>query len=174
MTWTPERTERLVSLWKEGYSAAQIAGKIGGVSREAVLGKIWRLGLTGTARAGSTNMLARVVDGKMKVRRANTRTVAPSGEVREGPQWKDEPLPPEPPKPAQVVRLADLEANQCRFPFSDPKAPDFGFCGCSTPPGASYCEAHMRVCFTAYEPKRSKQWGEVSRRIKMALEETAE
>src|ERR671938_19827 len=52
VTWTDERVEILVKLWNEGLSASQIAAEIGGnVSRNAVIGKVHRLGLSGRVKA---------------------------------------------------------------------------------------------------------------------------
>ena len=49
MNWTDERVEKLKKLWSEGLSASQIAAQLGGVSRNAVIGKVHRLGLSGRA-----------------------------------------------------------------------------------------------------------------------------
>ena len=50
--WTDERVDRLKKLWSEGLSASQIAAQLGGVSRNAVIGKVHRLNLPGRAKAG--------------------------------------------------------------------------------------------------------------------------
>lgn len=52
-TWNDERVEQLKKLWAEGKSASQIAAEIGGISRNAVIGKVHRLGLAGRPKAGS-------------------------------------------------------------------------------------------------------------------------
>lgn len=54
MNWTDERVERLKKLWAEGLSASQIAAQLGGVSRNAVIGKVHRLNLPGRAKSGGT------------------------------------------------------------------------------------------------------------------------
>ena len=54
MNWTDERVEKLKKLWSEGLSASQIAAQLGGVSRNAVIGKVHRLSLPGRAKAGGT------------------------------------------------------------------------------------------------------------------------
>uniref|UniRef100_UPI0028AB0CB5 GcrA family cell cycle regulator n=1 Tax=Shinella sp. TaxID=1870904 RepID=UPI0028AB0CB5 len=59
MNWTDERVERLKKLWAEGLSASQIAAQLGGVSRNAVIGKVHRLNLPGRAKAGGTQATAR-------------------------------------------------------------------------------------------------------------------
>ena len=52
MAWTDERVARLTKLWAEGLSASQIAADLGDVSRNAVIGKVHRLGLSGRAKPG--------------------------------------------------------------------------------------------------------------------------
>src|ERR1700737_1309177 len=52
-TWTDERVELLKKLWGDGLSASQIAGELGGITRNAVIGKVHRLGLSGRAKAPS-------------------------------------------------------------------------------------------------------------------------
>jgi GcrA cell cycle regulator len=52
MNWTDERVEKLKKLWADGLSASQIAAQLGGVSRNAVIGKVHRLNLPGRAKSG--------------------------------------------------------------------------------------------------------------------------
>src|ERR1044072_8103828 len=59
MNWTDERVEKLKKLWSEGLSASQIAAQLGGVSRNAVIGKVHRLSLPGRAKAGGAATTAR-------------------------------------------------------------------------------------------------------------------
>ena len=59
MNWTDERVEKLKKLWSEGLSASQIAAQLGGVSRNAVIGKVHRLALPGRAKAGGNATAAR-------------------------------------------------------------------------------------------------------------------
>ena len=54
MTWTDERVEQLKKLWSDGLSASQIAAELGGITRNAVIGKVHRLGLSGRTKAPST------------------------------------------------------------------------------------------------------------------------
>jgi len=55
-TWTDERVEQLKKLWADGLSASQIAGELGGITRNAVIGKVHRLGLSGRAKAPSSSV----------------------------------------------------------------------------------------------------------------------
>ena len=54
MTWTDERVETLKKLWTDGLSASQIAAELGGITRNAVIGKVHRLGLSGRAKSPSS------------------------------------------------------------------------------------------------------------------------
>src|SRR5580700_2309548 len=54
MSWTDERVELLKKLWSDGLSASQIAAELGGITRNAVIGKVHRLGLSGRAKSTST------------------------------------------------------------------------------------------------------------------------
>ncbi len=51
MTWTDERVEQLKKLWEDGLSASQIAAELGSITRNAVIGKVHRLGLSGRAKS---------------------------------------------------------------------------------------------------------------------------
>ena len=91
MGWTDERVELLKKLWNEGLSASQIAGRLGGVTRNAVIGKVHRLGLSGrvtpTRTLGTRRPRTRTATAPRRVVRP--RTVAPAGQTR--PQWGWEP-----------------------------------------------------------------------------------
>ena len=54
MSWTDERVELLKKLWADGLSASQIAAELGGITRNAVIGKVHRLGLSGRAKSASS------------------------------------------------------------------------------------------------------------------------
>lgn len=72
MNWTDERVEKLKKLWSEGLSASQIAAQLGGVSRNAVIGKVHRLSLPGRAKAGGTTTAARTPKRQTSAPRART------------------------------------------------------------------------------------------------------
>ena len=71
MAWNDERVELLKKLWAEGLSASQIAGRLGGVTRNAVIGKVHRLGLSG-----------RATTSRMKIMRPRQRAVPAGGGKR--------------------------------------------------------------------------------------------
>jgi GcrA cell cycle regulator len=54
LTWSDDRVEQLKKLWEAGLSASQIAAELGNVTRNAVIGKVHRLGLSGRAKSPST------------------------------------------------------------------------------------------------------------------------
>ena len=70
MSWTDERVELLKKLWSEGLSASQIAAQLGGVTRNAVIGKVHRLSLSGRAKPASSSP---------RPRKVRTATLEPIG-----------------------------------------------------------------------------------------------
>jgi GcrA cell cycle regulator len=145
--WTDERVAALKRLWAEGQSASQIAARIGGVSRNAVIGKVHRLGLASRA----TRQRSRP---PRPAKRPREQDRVPMGEtswpvlvvfppvkafVPARPVVEVADVPP-----ALRVKLLDLHDGQCRWPFGDPKTADFGFCGCPQRHGSSFCENHHR------------------------------
>lgn len=131
MAWNEERVDLLKKLWSEGLSCSVMAMRLGGVTRNAVIGKVHRLGLSG-----------RVTTQRMKYRkRARAKKIRTDGRVF-APTFAREPLPPEPSRPKKLFTLDSLTDSQCRFPYGDPKTVEFGFCGCEKMPGSSFCPGH--------------------------------
>lgn len=137
-SWTDERVDQLTILWREGLSASAIARALGGVTRNAVIGKIHRLGLDG-----------RVVParpGRRKSRSVGTRRRAvrlrPAAVLRPWPEVV-EPLPA-----AGLADMVSVGPHACRWPLGDPKAPGFTLCGRLAVRGA-YCGPHGAL---AYRP----------------------
>ena len=131
MAWNEERVDLLKKLWSEGLSCSVMAMRLGGVTRNAVIGKVHRLGLSG-----------RVTTQRMKYRkRARAKKIRTDGRVF-APTFAREPLPPEPSRPKKLFTLDSLTDSQCRFPYGDPKTVEFGFCGCEKMPGSSFCAGH--------------------------------
>ena len=154
MGWTDERVDTLKKLWQDGLSASQIAKQLGGVTRNAVIGKVHRLGLSGRAIPSKP---ARPVFKAPRPQRA--AAAAPSA-----PRRIAEPVEAEAAAPVPVpVRYVDeapgsatvltLGAHMCKWPIGDPSSDGFTFCGrrCSDGP---YCTEHARV---AYQPAQSKK-----------------
>ncbi len=137
--WTDEAVETLKRLWGEpDFSAARIAQRLG-VTRNAVLGKIHRLGLS-KPRASRPPVARLAAARPRRPARAcaSTRLPAPS----------PKPLKPTAPEigPGLVARLEDLPRRACHWPLGDPLAPDFAFCGRSVETGP-YCPAHAAIAY---------------------------
>jgi GcrA cell cycle regulator len=142
LPWTPERVETLTCLWRRGVSARQIAKALGGVSRNAVIGKVHRLGLSGRARPTAPG---RKPAKTLRPQRCGRRRVAP----RRGTAAPAIEIAAAGPGLATVETVS---AHACRWPIGDPKADDFSLCGRPATQGA-YCAAHAAA---AYRPLARK------------------
>lgn len=167
MNWTDERVERLKRLWAEGLSASQIAAQLGGVSRNAVIGKVHRLNLPGRAKAGGNSSAARPAKRPAQTQRpasfqnrpaasTTTRTVtraAGATMLKEEVEAYEE---VEVRRSLNVVvpisrrlALTELTERTCKWPIGDPMKDDFHFCGCEIADSAPYCTYHAKL---AYQP----------------------
>jgi GcrA cell cycle regulator len=161
MSWTDERVELLKKLWSDGLSASQIAGELGGITRNAVIGKVHRLGLSGRAKSPSstaprqrkprshTHML-RVSRPSM---RGNTALAhAFEYEVAEEPELLDNVIPI-----GQRRTILELTEDTCRWPIGDPGSADFFFCGGPSLTGLPYCSYHSRVAYQPANVRRDRR-----------------
>jgi GcrA cell cycle regulator len=187
MSWTDERVETLKSMWSDGKSASQIAKELGGVTRNAVIGKVHRLGLSN--RVGGENEEAAappepvadqarepVLDAPPQPAAAPARPAAKDP----GPPVRPKPVPgqPTPPqataseisaealanlaeiaKKARRLSLMQLTERTCKWPVGDPATDDFWFCGLPTVPGKPYCETHVAVAFQPMSARRDRRAG---------------
>lgn len=153
--WTPEKCELLAKLWAEGLSCSQIAARIGGVSRNAVIGKRVRLGLPERKNPNYAGQRSRRSHDVSK-RAAAKKSPAPRREPVARPKSHALFGAPEPFVPADgelVIPLNErqtvvtLENHHCRWPIGDPQEADFHFCGKSKVAGLPYCEFHARRAF---------------------------
>jgi len=150
MGWTDERVATLKKLWLEGLSASQIAKQLGGVTRNAVIGKVHRLGLSGRAAPSQPARPA------FKPQRVARPVVAAQPVVRRAVAVPPQPLPEpihriEQPGSATVLTLG---AHMCKWPIGDPSSDGFSFCGRRTGgDDGPYCIEHARV---AYQPAVKK------------------
>jgi GcrA cell cycle regulator len=169
MSWSLEQDARLKSLFRQNLSASQIAVELGcGLSRNAVIGRIHRLGLSGkrsrlrssglaqcAARIGRNSRddaeLKRRIENRQSARQAdrpkpkNTRASALDetfGMVADG--VIDLPADYSP----DAVTFADLRFYQCRWPMGDPRTAEFLFCGSACADGFVYCNRHARIAYT--------------------------
>jgi GcrA cell cycle regulator len=147
-TWTEERVEQLRDCINAGLTCSQIAGEIG-VSRNAVIGKIHRLGLAPGRPAATPR--ERLRGGEA---RGPRRRFTQSGILRalfaQAPPRSD--VAAAPMESAARCSLFELKQGKCRWPISDPGEADFGFCGNDAMRSMSYCAGHARM---AYNVKRS-------------------
>ena len=165
MAWTDERVEILKKLWTEGLSASQIANRLGGVTRNAVIGKVHRLGLSGrttTSRAKAPRPRRRAAPkttsrggGGVFRSQGNTALKAyyeadPDAEPNLVPAPVEELVIPL----HERASILTLKENMCRWPIGDPGEDDFHFCGRSSDQGTPYCEFHSRV---AYQPPQARR-----------------
>ena len=153
LTWSDDRVEQLKKLWEAGLSASQIAAELGNVTRNAVIGKVHRLGLSGRAKSPSTAAprprKPRPAPQMMRVARPMTRgntalAQAFEVEVEVDPIAHDNVVPM-----SQRLSLLELNEATCHWPVGDPSSPDFFFCGGRSLTGLPYCAHHSRI---AYQP----------------------
>ena len=152
MGWTDERVELLKKLWQDGLSASQIAKQLGGVTRNAVIGKVHRLGLSG--RAAPSKPARTVFKAPRPARPVTAAPSAPRRIADASTALVAAPTPSryvdETPGTATVLTLG---AHMCKWPIGDPSLDNFTFCGRRSGDGP-YCEEHARV---AYQPSQAKK-----------------
>lgn len=167
MSWTDERVEMLRKLWNEGLSASQVAAEIGaGITRNAVIGKIHRLGLSQRAKTPVATR-PRVAKPPRPQQQAPVRTAgggAPCvvGNVALALSPRVLPTPQERPQEEVVIPLTErvtimeLREAMCRWPIGDPTSPEFRFCGARSPGGGGspYCGFHAQI---AYQPVQDRR-----------------
>ncbi len=170
MSWTDERVELLRKLWLDGLSASRIAAELeGGVTRNAVIGKVHRLGLSGREK------------GAMPINAARPRVKAPLNaptcepvveehgptmEMRGNTALALQPRPMTVPQIQRAlanvlvpmtehVTIMELRESMCRWPMGDPTSAEFRYCGGRTPAGEGpYCPLHSRM---AYQPAQDRR-----------------
>ena len=144
MSWNDEKVSKLKELWGKGNTASQIAEIIGGISRNAVIGKAHRLNL-------SAKIKTRVANTGNKVISNNQNNL---DKLKKGRKSKfksliiEKDFEPENPK-----QLEELDENSCKWPICHPDEKTFYFCGRSSLKDFSYCKLHLLY---AYQPKGKK------------------
>ena len=145
MSWNEEKVKKLKELWGKGNTASQIAEIIGGISRNAVIGKAHRLNLSAkikTRTAASNQNFENSLEEK-------------NNKVKRGRKSKfksliiEKDFEPENPK-----QLEELDENSCKWPIGHPDEKSFYFCGRSSLKDFSYCKLHLLY---AYQPKGKKE-----------------
>ena len=144
MSWTDEKVAKLKELWGKGSTASQIAEIIGGISRNAVIGKAHRLNLSAkikTRTATTSENFENSLDNKTVKTKRGRRSKFRSLII-------DKDFEPENPK-----QLEELDDNTCKWPIGHPDEENFYFCGRSSLKDFSYCKLHLLY---AYQPKGKK------------------
>lgn len=168
MNWTDERVELLKKLWAEGLSASQIAAQLGGVSRNAVIGKVHRLKLSGRGRttaAPARQKKASSAPAASKPVRAAApaRSAAPTiGATALQVQFDAGPVARQQLRSSDNVvvpisrrlDLTQLTERTCKWPNGDPLSEDFHFCGNEAGESGPYCAYHARLAFQPASERR--------------------
>ena len=184
MSWTDERVDVLKKMWGEGQSASVIAKELGGVTRNAVIGKVHRLGLSNrvtstTAKPTAKDKAKAGMKAKPAVPAAPPKPILAPETVRITPPAvrkiipAGQPLPPQPSaneispealakvseveKTAKRISLMELTEKTCKWPVGDPATDDFWFCGLAVKTGKPYCEAHVGVAFQPMSSRRDRR-----------------
>ena len=144
MSWTDEKVNKLKELWGKGQTASQIAEIIGGVSRNAVIGKAHRLNLSSKIKTRASVQIQRnslKTDNnqiKLKGRRSKFRSFLLDKNF----------------EPAKNLTLEELTEETCKYMEGNPDEKDASFCGRKTVEKFSYCPLHLMVVF---QPKGKKE-----------------
>ncbi|AEI94993.1 MULTISPECIES: GcrA family cell cycle regulator [Roseobacter] len=186
MSWTDERVELLKKMWGEGQSASQIAKELGGVTRNAVIGKVHRLGLSNRATTSTkTETKAKAAPKADTKPKPTPKPAEPAAKAAPEPAAPKplparkqiipagQPLPPQPSaneispealakvsaieKKAKRLTLMELTERTCKWPVGDPATDDFWFCGLTVQQGKPYCEAHVGVAFQPMSSRRDRR-----------------
>jgi len=145
MSWTDEKVSKLKELWGKGNTASEIAKIIGGISRNAVIGKAHRLNLSAKikTRAAASNQNFQNTLGEKNIKLKRNRKSKFKSLII------DKNFEPENP-----IQLEELDEDSCKWPIGHPDEKSFYFCGRSSLKDFSYCKLHLLY---AYQPKGKKE-----------------
>ena len=167
MSWTDERVELLRQLWLDGKSASQISAQLGhGVTRNAVIGKVHRLGLAGRAKSPSSSasppraasaprMSQRPAasSARTAVRGATALALASEPMLDTRPVFQEDDVV----VPMSLrVTIIDLKEAMCRWPLGDPTSAEFRYCGSPAASGP-YCAHHGKLAYQPVQDRRRER-----------------
>lgn len=163
MSWTDERVEQLKKMWLDGLSASQIAGELAnGITRNAVIGKVHRLGLSGRVKS-NVPVPARPRPKAEDQERAPNLPIS-HGNLALSADVRPAPAPAPAPRASgsdvvipicERVSIMELRESMCRWPLGDPTSADFRYCGAKMQVGLGpYCAHHARI---AYQPAQDRR-----------------
>lgn len=148
--WTPDVDARMIGLREEGKTLTQVALVLG-MTRNAIASRLKRLGRSRPSK--EITRLERA--GRRRNPPRPPQPPKPPKPVKVAKTSKPEVVAPAPVHPIfPVVALSDLTLCMCRWPYGDPQAADFGFCGQPKREGSPYCPGHHAVAFIPLAPKR--------------------
>ena len=149
-------------LWQDGLSASQIAKQLGGVTRNAVIGKVHRLGLSGRATPSKPQRTV------FKAPRPARQVAQPSA-----PRRIAEPVAHAAPTPVRYVdekpgtaTVLTLGAHMCKWPIGDPSLDNFTFCGRRSEENGPYCHEHATVAYQPAQTKKKSSAAELARSLR--------
>ena len=143
MSWTEEKVNKLKDLWGKGQTASQIAEIIGGVSRNAVIGKAHRLNLSAKIKTRSS-----ISQNNVGSIGSNNNLKKTSRKHKFRSLLLDKNF-----EPAKNLQLEDLTESTCKYMEGHPDEKDSSFCGRKTIEKFSYCPLHLMIVF---QPKGKK------------------
>ena len=144
MSWTDEKVQKLRNLWGKDHTASQIAEIIGGVSRNAVIGKAHRLNLSSKIKTKSSYQLNKVnvnkneTNSRLKGKRSKFKSLLLDADF----------------EPAKNLNLEELNEDTCKYMEGHPDDKDASFCGRKNVDKFSYCPLHLMIVF---QPKGKKE-----------------
>jgi GcrA cell cycle regulator len=145
MSWNEEKVEKLKELWGKGSTASQIAEIIGGISRNAVIGKAHRLNLSSKIKTRNPS----------SSQNFDNSSEENSSKQKRGRKSKFQSLIVEKDfEPENPKKLEELDESSCKWPIGHPEEQSFYFCGRSSLKDFSYCKLHLLY---AYQPKGRKE-----------------
>ena len=170
LPWSEERVELLRKLWDDGLSASRIAAELaGGVTRNAVIGKVHRLGLSGRVKAQSATSPARARPKTQGLGRPQNNPHRPQAMPMRGNTALAIQARPMPMQArdfggdnvvpmAENVTIMDLRESMCRWPVGDPASAEFRYCGGKAPIGdGPYCSYHSRMAYQPTQDRRQRR-----------------
>jgi len=160
MVWTDEMVDELKKLWQKGMTTSEIA-KLLGVSKNSVVGKVHRIGLSARPSPIKTKPDEAEEVAAPSVKKKCRKAVSPAEKTVEkeadssdlSADVKEECVPSENcavktnTASSSITKLTDLDSHTCRWPIGDPKDENFHFCGNKVKTGQTYCDEHAAIAY---------------------------
>ena len=167
--WTDERIATLRRLWGDGLSASQIAGRFGDVTRNSIIGKAHRLGLSGRATSAKPPKKFREASAYRKAAqpRPTPKVTVKSliKQFREDPEVLAMLARPAVDDVPKILSTADLETHHCRW---IPGEPGTGYCGEHKADGLPYCKRHAVLAYAPAQPTKPPPiWRDIPKNLSL-------